>query len=375
MRMLLSTSVVSLNLSHTSLYQLFLVPTDSSLTLSLPRPFLHSNPSAFTTDLPRPQYAAAAAPNAAAGALPPSDNANTQPPPVLSSQPTTRELLPPVPPPAEQIPYTAVVHPNPNPMTLAPIAAFNTPTQLSHPVTVPVPQPPTSTLLSPGRSTVRSSPTTPRQTAPRASSDLPSSRTSPNLRGVNRAPRTSSGVTRKRATSPRTVARRSGAANTNALHNPANTGAADAVLPRGSVVKITGNNRTKRELLNRQGLVLSAQTLGGWHEVALYDGANVRVQRNALTLLDAPSEATVAMLPPPPSDVASVSANIAHLNKSSLERYRKHHRLPLPDDAPRDALVIAVKRHFAKAKVNEAEVIRMFLKRLKPTGNSTEKSL
>ena len=354
----------------------------------------------FTTDIPRTSYAAAAANNAAAGALPPTTT--NSPPnnstaanspaqiaaPIHNNQSSAREVLPHMPSVTEQqqqqqqqLPYTAVVHTNPNPITLAPIAAFNSsppPPHLSHTMPMPVPHPPPPTMLSPGRSTVRSSPATPRQSAPRIPPDLPLSRTSPSRLGVNCAPRTSSGISRKRTSSPRTVARRSAAAaaaNPNSLHNSSNTGAADAVLPRGSVVKITGNNRTKKELLNRKGLVLSAQTLGGWHEVALYDGANVRVQRNALTLLDAPSEATVAMLPPITAENTVISVNMSHLNKSSLERYRKIYGLPLPDDAPRDELETAVKRHFAKQKVNETEIIRLFIKRRKSARIPLAKSL
>lgn len=60
----------------------------------------------------------------------------------------------------------------------------------------------------------------------------------------------------------------------------------DAILPRGCYVRITGNNRTKWDLLGKEGYVRAAQTLGGWHEVQLESGAVVRVQRNALALVE-----------------------------------------------------------------------------------------
>lgn len=207
---------------------------------------------------------------------------------------------------------------------------------------------------------------------------------------VMRASRTNSGgasmtITRKRTNSPRTVARRGplGTATPGSGGASGTTGgstAADAVLPRGSVVRITGNNRTKRELLNREGLVLSAQTLGGWHEVALHDGANVRVQRNALTLLNAPSPATVAMLPPISLEKAatndtrtnSVVADMSRLDDSSLRNYKRFHRLAVSEDASRTELVGAVKRHFARTKVNENEVIRGFVRHMQQVKTRSE---
>lgn len=128
----------------------------------------------------------------------------------------------------------------------------------------------------------------------------------------------------------------------------------DAVLPSGSVVRITGNNRTKRELHDREGLVVSAQTLGGWHEVALYDGSTVRIQRNALRLLSVPA----------PARLPQVQANIGKLRTRSLHKYRVHHKLPLPDDCSRDELEGAVRRHFARHPVREHDVIDAFVRRL-----------
>lgn len=74
--------------------------------------------------------------------------------------------------------------------------------------------------------------------------------------------------------------------NTHPRHPPSHS---DPVLPRNSRVRIVGNNRTKWDLIGRVGVVRTAQTLGGWHEVQLTDGGIVRVQRNALTVLELPA--------------------------------------------------------------------------------------
>lgn len=62
-----------------------------------------------------------------------------------------------------------------------------------------------------------------------------------------------------------------------------------AVLPRHTKVIVTGNNRTKSVLVGLQGVVKKATGLGGWHWLVLKNGVEVKLQRNALSVLEAPS--------------------------------------------------------------------------------------
>lgn len=157
------------------------------------------------------------------------------------------------------------------------------------------------------------------------------------------------------------------------------------MLPRGSVVQITGNNRTKWDLIGRSGVVRAAQTLGGWHEVQLNDGAVVRVQRNALEVVEraAPDPTSVVRIDARKEPVnllerpllgavkkkkkkregfvGGTFANIAKLNVASLKRYRMAYNLQVDSDCSKDELVGAVKSHFEKTTVNETEVISRFL--------------
>ncbi|TVU07120.1 hypothetical protein EJB05_47161, partial [Eragrostis curvula] len=61
------------------------------------------------------------------------------------------------------------------------------------------------------------------------------------------------------------------------------------VLPRHTKVIVTGNNRTKSVLVGLQGVVKKAVGLGGWHWLVLKNGVEVKLQRNALSVLEAPT--------------------------------------------------------------------------------------
>ncbi|KFK41945.1 hypothetical protein AALP_AA2G192500 [Arabis alpina] len=61
------------------------------------------------------------------------------------------------------------------------------------------------------------------------------------------------------------------------------------VLPRHTKVVVTGNNRTKSVLVGLQGVVKKAVGLGGWHWLVLTNGIEVKLQRNALSVLEAPT--------------------------------------------------------------------------------------
>ncbi|XAR55074.1 hypothetical protein NMG60_11030456 [Bertholletia excelsa] len=59
-----------------------------------------------------------------------------------------------------------------------------------------------------------------------------------------------------------------------------------SVLPRHTKVIVTGNNRTKSVLVGLQGVVKKAVGLGGWHWLILKNGDEVKLQRNALSVLE-----------------------------------------------------------------------------------------
>ncbi|GFY95889.1 hypothetical protein Acr_11g0001950 [Actinidia rufa] len=54
-------------------------------------------------------------------------------------------------------------------------------------------------------------------------------------------------------------------------------------------VVVTGNNRTKSVLVGLQGVVKKAVGLGGWHWLVLTNGVEVKLQRNGLSVLEAPT--------------------------------------------------------------------------------------
>ncbi|KAK9067969.1 hypothetical protein SSX86_012080 [Deinandra increscens subsp. villosa] len=62
-----------------------------------------------------------------------------------------------------------------------------------------------------------------------------------------------------------------------------------SVLPRHTKVIVTGNNRTKSVLVGLQGTVKKAVGLGGWHWLVLKNGVEVKLQRNALSVLEPPT--------------------------------------------------------------------------------------
>ncbi|PWA48596.1 histone deacetylase complex subunit SAP30/SAP30-like protein [Artemisia annua] len=62
-----------------------------------------------------------------------------------------------------------------------------------------------------------------------------------------------------------------------------------SLLPRHTKVVVTGNNRTKSVLVGLQGVVKKAVGLGGWHWLVLKNGIEVKLQRNALSVLEPPT--------------------------------------------------------------------------------------
>ena len=153
-------------------------------------------------------------------------------------------------------------------------------------------------------------------------------------------------------------------------------------------VLVTGNNRTKRSLVGLKGVVKKAVGLGGWHWLVLSDGSEVRLQRNALQVLEQPtgdeedssSDEVTAM---PRQDRATTSlqerkthpsrrtlherrrdgsgaalyVNFNKLQSSALKRYRRHYKLQVTPDATKDQLVNAVGAHFMSQKIDERKLL------------------
>jgi len=183
-----------------------------------------------------------------------------------------------------------------------------------------------------------------------------------------------------------------------------------ALLPRHTKVLVTGNNRTKSALVGLKGVVKKAVGLGGWHWLVLSDGTEVRLQRNALHVLEQPtgeesdseSEDEVRQRPSahasgdaggtaaphqqrrekrrPRLDLdlghqplvrrsverkreiggAPLYVNFHKLEAAALRRYRRHYELQVKADATKDQLVHAVGTHFTNQKVDERKVIHTF---------------
>ncbi|XP_075642753.1 uncharacterized protein LOC142614093 isoform X1 [Castanea sativa] len=195
-----------------------------------------------------------------------------------------------------------------------------------------------------------------------------------------------------------------------------------SVLPRHTKVIVTGNNRTKSVLVGLQGVVKKAVGLGGWHWLVLKNGVEVKLQRNALSVLEHPtgheedddrdydnsssgsdigekdndfstidfqkmSKPRIRPRPWVPSasvkstnrgiyrEVQSIHTpqprvNLAKLGTDSLWRYCRHYHLLSSNSNPsREQMLNAVQRHFGlQLEVNEAQVITRFVhaaKRLK----------
>ncbi|KAL6986283.1 hypothetical protein U1Q18_019651 [Sarracenia purpurea var. burkii] len=189
-----------------------------------------------------------------------------------------------------------------------------------------------------------------------------------------------------------------------------------SVLPRHTKVIVTGNNRTKSVLVGLQGVVKKAVGLGGWHWLVLKNGVEVKLQRNALSVLEPPagneadedefeisstssdigekdndfssgiefskvSKPRVRCTRPWASAISGKSTNrssckevqssirtpqpgvnFAKLGTSSLWRYWRIFKLGSPNpNLTRAQVVDAVQQHFASQKVDEFQVIAEFI--------------
>eukprot|EP00871_Galdieria_phlegrea_P002375 jgi/Galph1/3138/GphlegSOOS_G1804.1 len=199
----------------------------------------------------------------------------------------------------------------------------------------------------------------------------------------------------------------------------------ETVLPRATKVRIAGNNRTRPSLVGQLGYIKSGQSLGGWHEVVLEDGEELRVQRNALEVVydeegnpvtvDVPPEqrsfqlsqttnkssrgeeqsrqsyeslmqrgdlSTIHLRQRKPATLEKrkkkrpkVAASLGRLNLSSLRRYRKAFNLKVSKDCSKNELLLAVKQHFSEVDVDEASTILAFISRICKNDESSDERL
>lgn len=183
-----------------------------------------------------------------------------------------------------------------------------------------------------------------------------------------------------------------------------------SVLPRHTKVIVTGNNRTKSVLVGLHGVVKKAVGLGGWHWLVLTNGLEVKLQRNALSVLEPPTgleedddsdegrsnvedyqkpcKARVrqkttntmrggvhrwhdadASLTGPKSSHRLLKVNLSKLETAALLRYwRRFQLVEAGPNSSKEQLLDAVERHFSAQQLDEFQVIARFMqaaKRLK----------
>ncbi|CAL9079984.1 unnamed protein product [Musa textilis] len=183
-----------------------------------------------------------------------------------------------------------------------------------------------------------------------------------------------------------------------------------SVLPRHTKVIVTGNNRTKSVLVGLQGVVKKAVGLGGWHWLVLKNGEEVKLQRNALSVLEAPTgneddeidcdtsfcsssdmgekdmDYTGSEFHKPrksrirhtrswksngQSNIKDIHSHgfkprtrvrLSKLETATLWRYWKHFNLVSSNPSPtKEQLVHDVQHHFLSQKLDETEVILGFI--------------
>ncbi|KAF8406389.1 hypothetical protein HHK36_008476 [Tetracentron sinense] len=200
-----------------------------------------------------------------------------------------------------------------------------------------------------------------------------------------------------------------------------------SVLPRHTKVVVTGNNRTKSVLVGLQGVVKKAVGLGGWHWLVLTNGIEVKLQRNALSVIEAPTglekddDLECDNIQWHGSDITSddsqkyrrardrphksagsshrtmsrslsydsqskgsvspgrgfLKVDLSKLEMTALRRYWRHFNLvdAIPNPS-KEQLIDVVKRHFMSQQLDELQVIAGFVqaaKRLKPSATNLDR--
>ncbi|KAJ4815383.1 histone deacetylase complex subunit [Rhynchospora pubera] len=188
-----------------------------------------------------------------------------------------------------------------------------------------------------------------------------------------------------------------------------------AVLPKHTKVVVTGNNRTKSVLVGLQGVVKKAVGSGGWHWLVLTNGIEVKLQRNALSVIEAPifpegDEKEFKSAQISGSDIASdhiqsitkpiksqrsnrnhggphykslscssdsnskssisSSGPIMARNQSIVEIFSPFQSIESPNPS-KEQLIDAVQRHFMSQELDEFQVMCGFLKAAKRLKSTT----
>ncbi|KAJ1686429.1 hypothetical protein LUZ63_017819 [Rhynchospora breviuscula] len=200
-----------------------------------------------------------------------------------------------------------------------------------------------------------------------------------------------------------------------------------SALPVHTKVVVTGNNRTKSVLIGLQGVVKKAVGLGGWHWLILTNGIEVKLQRNALTVLEAPNgnetddaficdnnpwnlttdiDDTLSPKRQKPrskpnrsssvhkslswshscesrskdSDSSSLDASkfsmvvqrvdLSKLETDALRRYCQHFNLDSSPNPSKEQLIEGVQRHFGSQQLDEMQVLVGFMKAAKRLKNA-----
>ncbi|KAJ4751257.1 histone deacetylase complex subunit [Rhynchospora pubera] len=193
-----------------------------------------------------------------------------------------------------------------------------------------------------------------------------------------------------------------------------------SALPVHTKVVVTGNNRTKSVLIGLQGVVKKAVGLGGWHWLILTNGIEVKLQRNALTVIEAPNgnetddvficdnnpwnlttdiDDSLSPKRQKPrskpnrsssvhkslswshscesrskdSDSSSLDASRVDLSKletDALRRYCQHFNIDSSPNPSKEQLIEGVQRHFGSQQLDEMQVLVGFMKAAKRLKNA-----
>ncbi|XP_047966629.1 uncharacterized protein LOC125211002 [Salvia hispanica] len=123
-------------------------------------------------------------------------------------------------------------------------------------------------------------------------------------------------------------------------------------LPRNTKVTTTGNNRTREDLVGMEGVVTKAGGLGGWHWLELNNGEVVKLQKNALTVLEPPTGKEEG-------DDIDDSASGSDTNHSTCRE------VDIGSNPTKEQLSNAAQQHFMAQKVDEKQIIVEFSKEVK----------
>lgn len=161
------------------------------------------------------------------------------------------------------------------------------------------------------------------------------------------------------------------------------------------IVQVLGNQRTKGSLIGQEGIVLRSSALGGWHWLKMSNGAEVKIQRNALLVIKLPPPeaqeqhvATPKHYPQVPRSSStatpltsrqhasssfhqqqhpqwnipaisieelksSTTVNLDKLDTNTLRRYNTHYFSDVQRDATREQLLATAIAHFASKQHGE----------------------